>query len=50
MKDSQTYYYRKMPNADFCVEIFLKNDIKRGGNFKTHWHGIIQRNSAKHKR
>jgi AraC-type DNA-binding domain-containing proteins len=42
MKDSQTYYYRKMPNADFCVEIFLKNDIKRGGNFKTHWHEHLQ--------
>lgn len=42
MEDSKTYFYKKMPNADFCVEIFLKNDINRGENFKAHWHEHLQ--------
>ena len=42
MDDSSTYFYRKMPNENFCVEIFLKDDIKLGGNFKTHWHECVQ--------
>lgn len=42
MKDKSTYFNRKIPNADFCVDIFLKNDIKHGGNFKTHWHEHLQ--------
>ena len=42
MNDSSTYFYRKMPNENFCVEIFLKEDIKLGGNFKTHWHECLQ--------
>ena len=31
-----------MPNADFCVEIFLKNNIGRGENLKRHWHEHLQ--------
>jgi len=42
MKDSNTYLYREMPDANFCVEIFLKSDIKRGGNYKRHWHEHLQ--------
>lgn len=42
MKDSNTYLYREMPNVNFCVEIFLKSDIERRGNYKRHWHKHLQ--------
>jgi AraC-like DNA-binding protein len=42
MGDSNTYLYREMPNVGFCVEIFLKKDIKRGENYKMHWHEQLQ--------
>lgn len=42
MEDSRTYFYKKMPNTNFCVDIFLKDDIKCGENFKTHWHEHLQ--------
>jgi AraC-like DNA-binding protein len=31
-----------MPNANFCIEIFLKDNIKCGENFKMHWHEHLQ--------
>ncbi|WP_100488518.1 AraC family transcriptional regulator [Sporolactobacillus pectinivorans] len=42
MRDSNTYLYRAMPNTNFCVDVFLKNDIKRGENYKRHWHEQLQ--------
>lgn len=33
---------RKMPDENFCVEIFLKNDIQRGGSYQRHWHEHLQ--------
>jgi AraC-type DNA-binding domain-containing proteins len=31
-----------MPDADFCVEIFLKDNIGQGENYKRHWHEHLQ--------
>nr|WP_319489227.1 AraC family transcriptional regulator [uncultured Caproiciproducens sp.] len=42
MKNTNTYLYREMPDKNFSVEIFLKGDIKRGGNYKRHWHEHLQ--------
>ena len=42
MKDSKTYFYKKMPDESFNFEIFLKDDIKKGGSFKRHWHEHMQ--------
>jgi AraC-like DNA-binding protein len=42
MENPSTYLYREMPDTNFCVEIFLKSDIKRGGNYKRHWHEHLQ--------
>ncbi|OPJ65245.1 helix-turn-helix transcriptional regulator [Clostridium oryzae] len=42
MEDKSTYFSRKMPDEDLSIDIFLKNDIKHGQNFKMHWHEHLQ--------
>jgi AraC-like DNA-binding protein len=31
-----------MPDSDFCVDIFKKNNVKRGGSVRLHWHEHLQ--------
>lgn len=42
MKNLNTYWLREMPDADFCVDIFKKNNVKRGGSVRLHWHEHLQ--------
>jgi AraC-like DNA-binding protein len=42
MEDAGTYLYRKMPDTNFCIEVFIKNDIGLGGSYKRHWHEHLQ--------
>jgi AraC-like DNA-binding protein len=42
MKNLITYWLRKMPDSDFCVDIFKKNNVKRGGSIRLHWHEHLQ--------
>ncbi|MDX5750490.1 AraC family transcriptional regulator [Clostridioides difficile] len=40
MKDKNTYFNRK--GQENFIDIFLKDDIKKGANFKRHWHEHLQ--------
>lgn len=42
MADSKTYFYKKMPDENFNIEIFRKDDIRQGDSFKRHWHEHMQ--------
>ncbi|SDE14040.1 helix-turn-helix domain-containing protein [Sporomusa acidovorans] len=42
MKDYKDYFYKKMPDVHFGVDIFLKNDLAREQKLKTHWHEHMQ--------
>lgn len=42
MKNLNTYWLREMPDSDFCVDIFKKNNVKRGENIRLHWHEHLQ--------
>lgn len=42
MEDKNTYFNREIPDADFSVDIFFKNDIKNGESFRKHWHEHLQ--------
>lgn len=42
MNDKDTYFNRKNKNADCFIDIFFKNDILNGKNFKRHWHEHLQ--------
>jgi AraC-like DNA-binding protein/mannose-6-phosphate isomerase-like protein (cupin superfamily) len=42
MKNLNTYWLREMPDADFCVDIFKKNNVKCGGSVRLHWHEHLQ--------
>ncbi|BBF43658.1 transcriptional regulator, AraC family [Lachnospiraceae bacterium KM106-2] len=42
MEQASYYFNREIPVSDFCVDIFYKNDIKRGENFRKHWHEHVQ--------
>ena len=39
MKDKNTYFNRK--GQENFIDIFLTDDIKKGANFKRHWHEHI---------
>ncbi len=40
MNDKNTYFDRK--GQENFIDIFLKDDIKKGANFKRHWHEHLQ--------
>lgn len=42
MKDSSIYYYRKMPDENFFVDIFKKVENSPGATFDLHWHEHLQ--------
>ncbi len=42
MEDKNKYFNRTISDSDFSVDIFMKNDIKHGENFKMHWHEHLQ--------
>jgi AraC-like DNA-binding protein len=42
MGDWSTYLYREMPDANFCIEIFLRSNDKLGAMYKRHWHEHLQ--------
>jgi AraC-like DNA-binding protein len=42
MGDLRTYLFREMPDANFCIEIFLRSDDKLGAMYKRHWHEHLQ--------
>lgn len=42
MNDKNTYFDRKSKNTDCFIDIFFKNDILNGDNFKRHWHEHLQ--------
>ncbi|GAA0178719.1 AraC family transcriptional regulator [Clostridium sediminicola] len=42
MKNLQTYYYKKMPNSNLGIDIFLSENFKKGRKFNTHWHENMQ--------
>lgn len=42
MKNLQTYYYKKMPDPNWGIDIFLAENFKKGRNFSTHWHEHMQ--------
>lgn len=42
MKNFNTYWLREMPDSDFCVDIFKKNNVKCGGSVRLHWHEHLQ--------
>jgi AraC-like DNA-binding protein len=42
MKDYASYFYKKMPDVHFGVDIFLKTDLQRGMTLKMHWHEHMQ--------
>ncbi|GMQ64252.1 AraC family transcriptional regulator [Vallitalea maricola] len=42
MKDFKTYYYRKMPNPNLGIDIFLAETFNKGRKFNAHWHENMQ--------
>ncbi|MCY6370615.1 AraC family transcriptional regulator [Clostridium ganghwense] len=42
MKNLQTYYYKKMPDPNLGIDIFLAENFKKGRKFNTHWHENMQ--------
>ncbi len=42
MNDKNTYFDRKSKNSDDFIDIFFKEDILNGENFKRHWHEHLQ--------
>jgi len=42
MKHSLTYYYKEMPDPNFCVDIFFREDQKTQSRMYPHWHEHIQ--------
>lgn len=42
MKDSSNYFYKKMPDENFFVDIFKKEHYSPGPAFNIHWHEHIQ--------
>ncbi|GMQ58514.1 AraC family transcriptional regulator [Vallitalea sediminicola] len=42
MKNSQTYYYRKMSDPNLGIDILLAETFNRGRKFNTHWHENMQ--------
>ncbi|QZY53770.1 AraC family transcriptional regulator [Crassaminicella profunda] len=42
MKNLQTYYYKKMPDPNLGIDIFLAERFKKGRKFNMHWHENMQ--------
>ncbi|MCH3918881.1 MAG: AraC family transcriptional regulator [Spirochaetia bacterium] len=42
MKVDKNYFYKKMPNAHFGVDIFPRSDLPTGTMRKKHWHEHMQ--------
>lgn len=42
MRDYSTYFYKKMPNENFFVDVFEKKHNTPGTVFRTHWHEHLQ--------
>lgn len=42
MKNLQTYYYKKMPDPNLGIDIFLAEGFCKGRKFNTHWHENMQ--------
>lgn len=42
MKNLHTYYYKKMPDPNLGIDIFLAENFKKGKKFNTHWHENMQ--------
>ena len=42
MKDCKNYYYKEMPDSNFCVDIIQKENFKTGNQLNAHWHEHIQ--------
>ncbi len=42
MKVDQNYFYKRMPNDHFGVDIFLKSDLHSGMVLRRHWHEHMQ--------
>ncbi|KOF57984.1 AraC family transcriptional regulator [Clostridium sp. DMHC 10] len=41
-KSNKNYFYKKMPDENFFVDIFEKNHYSVGTDLRTHWHEHIQ--------
>ncbi len=41
-KSAKNYFYKKMPDENFFVDIFEKNHYSLGTDLKAHWHEHIQ--------
>lgn len=41
-KNAKNYFYKKMPDENFFVDIFEKNHYSVGTDLRTHWHEHIQ--------
>jgi AraC-like DNA-binding protein len=42
MKADSDYFYKKMPDVHFGVDIFLKSDLRTGMVLRKHWHEHLQ--------
>lgn len=42
MNDTETYFYKEMPDANFCVDIFIKDGLTSGKSLRSHWHEHLQ--------
>lgn len=42
MKDLEKRFYKKMPDSNFCVDIFIKGNLKKGNILGSHWHEHMQ--------
>lgn len=42
MKNNQNYYYKKMPDVNFGVDIILRSDLSYGEELHRHWHEQMQ--------
>ncbi len=42
MPNLQALFNKEMPNQDFCVDVVLREDLKRRSYLKAHWHEYLQ--------
>lgn len=42
MKNAQNYFYKKMPDEHFGVDVILRTDLRRGMELRRHWHKHMQ--------
>ncbi|MFT9056003.1 MAG: AraC family transcriptional regulator [Ethanoligenens sp.] len=42
MKNERNYFYKKMPDEQFGVDVILRSDLHRGMELRRHWHEHMQ--------